>query len=211
MEICMIKYAQSWSGGKDSCYSYWKAISQGLKISYLVNFINVDLKKPVSHGLNPDLIALQAEAMEIPILQKEVTWSTYEDGFIAALQELKQAGIGGLVTGDIYLQEHKDWIEQACNKVNVKPVLPLWNMDTRLILNDFIEAGFKAMITCVNTEFFGKEWLGRQLDNELISELGQYSKKNNIDLIAEPNDKAIQSFNTLLESKKVGACFHLTC
>jgi hypothetical protein len=42
-------------------------------------------------------------------------------------------------------------------------------------------------------------------------ELETFLQKNNIALIAEPNDKAIQSFNTLLESKKVGACFHLTC
>lgn len=42
-------------------------------------------------------------------------------------------------------------------------------------------------------------------------ELKQLLQKNNIALIAEPNDKAIKSFNALLESKKVGACFHLTC
>lgn len=36
-------------------------------------------------------------------------------------------------------------------------------------------------------------------------------KKNNITLIAEPNDQAIHTFNSLLDSKRVGACFHLTC
>lgn len=36
-------------------------------------------------------------------------------------------------------------------------------------------------------------------------------QKSNIALIAEPNDNALKSFNALLENKKVGACFHLTC
>lgn len=42
-------------------------------------------------------------------------------------------------------------------------------------------------------------------------ELETFLQKNNIALIAEPNEKAIKSFNTLFESKKIGACFHLTC
>jgi len=184
----MIEYALSWSGGKDSCYSYWKALSQGYKVNCLLNFINTDAKRPLSHGLNPELIALQAKAMETPIVQKRVTWETYEAGFKAALEELKQEGIKGLITGDIYLQEHKDWIEQACNAVDVKPVLPLWNMDTLQLLKDFVEAGFKAIITSAKTEFFAKDWLGRQLDNNLISELDQYCKRTNIDICGEAGE-----------------------
>ncbi|MBW2179810.1 MAG: hypothetical protein JRG81_05490 [Deltaproteobacteria bacterium] len=42
-------------------------------------------------------------------------------------------------------------------------------------------------------------------------ELGDLLQKNNITLIAEPNDRAIKTFNALLDSKKVSACFHLTC
>ena len=32
-----------------------------------------------------------------------------------------------------------------------------------------------------------------------------------IELIAEPNEKAIKIFNKLPPEKRVGACFHLTC
>ena len=167
----MIKYALSWSGGKDSCYSYWKALSQGLKVNCLLNFVNMDSKRPFSHGLNPELIAQQAKCMKIPIFQKRVTWESYETGFKTALQELKREGIEGLITGDIYLQEHKGWIERACNDVEVKAVLPLWNMNTLQLLNDFVEVGFKAVIVSVKTEFFGQDWLGRQLDKELINQL----------------------------------------
>lgn len=169
----MTEYAASWSGGKDSCFAYWKATSQGLKVSHLLNFINTDSAKAMSHGLDSKLIALQARAMGLPILQPKVTWETYEAGFKDALEKLKLKGITGLVTGDIYLQEHKDWIDRVCGESGVRAVLPLWEMDTVQLLNDFIEAGFKAIIVSVKAKFLGKEWLGRQVDKKLASELGQ--------------------------------------
>lgn len=169
----MTQYVASWSGGKDSCFAYWKAVSQGLKVSHLLNFIHADSTKAMSHGLDSQLIALQARAMGLPILQQKVTWETYEAGFKEALEKLKLKGISGLVTGDICLQEHKDWIDRVCGAVDAKALLPLWGMDSAVLLNDFIEAGFKAVIVSVKAKFLDKEWLGKQVDKKLASELRQ--------------------------------------
>ena len=180
----MTEYAASWSGGKDSCFACWKALSQGLKVRHLLNFINTDSTRAMSHGLDRKLIALQAQAMGLPILQQEVTWETYEAGFKSALGELKLKGITGLITGDIYLQEHKDWIDRVCGESGVKAVLPLWGMDSSRLLADFIEAGFKAIVVSVKAEFFGKEWLGRHVDSKLTSELNRL----NIDVCGEAGE-----------------------
>ena len=51
--------------------------------------------------------------------------------------------------------------------------MPLWGMDSAQLLADFIGTGFKAIIIIVKTEFFGKEWLGRQVDSKLAVELCQ--------------------------------------
>ncbi len=181
----MAEYVASWSGGKDSCLAYWKAISQGLKVSYLLNFVNKDSTRAMSHGLDPKLIALQAQAMQLPIIQQEVTWETYEAGFKAALEKLKLKGFTGLITGDIHLQDHKDWIDRVCAEAGMEAVLPLWNMDTSQLLADFIDAGFKAIIVSVKRELFGKEWLGKQVDDKLASELYQLSERLNIDPCGE--------------------------
>jgi diphthine-ammonia ligase len=169
----MTEYAASWSGGKDSCFACWKATSQDLKVSHLLNFINTDSTKAMSHGLDSQLIALQAQAIGLPMLQQKVTWETYEAGFKDALERLKPKGITGLVTGDIYLQEHKDWIDRVCGEVGIKALLPLWGMDSANILTDFIDAGFKAIIVSVKAKLLGKEWLGRQVNKKLASELDQ--------------------------------------
>jgi uncharacterized protein (TIGR00290 family) len=166
-------YAASWSGGKDSCLAYWKAVSQGLKVSYLLNFISADSERAMSHGLDGKLISLQAEAMGLHIMQQRVTWETYEAGFKNALESLKLQSINGLVTGDIYLQEHKDWIERCCAEVGFSSILPLWETDGGRLLNDFIGAGFKAIVISVKAKLLGQEWLGRQVDKKLVHELSQ--------------------------------------
>ena len=88
----MAKFAALWSGGKDSCFAYWKAISRGLKVSYLLNFVNKEKGKSMSHGLDQKLMAFQAQALELPIIQRGVTWETYEAEFKSALEGLKRRG-----------------------------------------------------------------------------------------------------------------------
>lgn len=169
----MGEYAASWSGGKDSCLACWKAMSRGLKVSYLLNFVNKDSTRAMSHGLDAGILSLQAQAMQLPIIQQRVTWETYEAGFKAALGELKLKGVTGLITGDIYLQPHKDWIDRVCGEAGMEAVLPLWGMDTAQLLTDFIDDGFKATVVSVKTEILGREWLGRQVDGKLAAELRQ--------------------------------------
>ncbi len=195
----MAKYVASWSGGKDSCFAYWKATSQGLKVGYLLNFVNKDSTRAMSHGLDHKLIALQAQAMKLPIIQQKVTWDTYEAGFKAALAELKLKGVTGLVTGDIYLQEHKDWIDRVCGEAGMEAVLPLWQMDTSQLLTDFINAGFKAIVVSVKTEILGKEWLGRPIDSKLATELAEL----NIDPCGEAGEFHTFVYDGPLFSKPV--------
>jgi len=184
----MAKYAASWSGGKDSCFACWKAISQGLKISYLLNILEADSTRSMSHGLNRELVALQSRAIGLSILQQEATWETYEVKFKVALEQLKTRGISGLVTGDIYLQEHKDWTDRVCAEVGLEAVLPLWQMDTAQLLHDFIRAGFKAIVVGVKAEFFDETWLGRQVDDRLAAELKKLAAKSNVDPCGEAGE-----------------------
>ena len=40
----------------------------------------------MSHGLDSKLMVAQSQAIGIPLIQREVTWDTYEDGFKAAMR-----------------------------------------------------------------------------------------------------------------------------
>lgn len=164
--------AVSWSGGKESCFSLYKASLDGFQAHCLLNMITQDAKRSMSHGLDQRLLVAQAEAMGIPIVQREVTWDSYEGGFKDAVAELKQKGVGGVVFGDIDLQEHRDWIERVCDELGVTPLMPLWGDEPERILTGFVDASFEAVVVTAKAEFFDQNWLGRKVDHRFIKELG---------------------------------------
>ena len=176
-----MSYISSWSGGKDSCFACYKAIGEGHNISHLLNFISKEYKRVSFHGTEAKLIQLQAEAIGIPLLQKETTWNGYEQEFKDAVKSLMPNGVKGIVFGDIYLQEHKDWVERVCGELGIEAIEPLWGQDPERVLLEFIDAGFEATIVSAKSELFDDKWIGRKVDRELLSHL----KDNNIDLCGE--------------------------
>ena len=110
----------------------------------------------------------------------------YEKDFKSLILKLKKnEGIKGVVFGDIYLKEHKDWIDKVCKQIEVIPVMPLWGRDTGELANEIIKDGFKAIIVSTRKELLGKEWLGREIDFRLIKE---FKKMGNIDLCGEKGE-----------------------
>lgn len=106
----------SWSGGKDSCLACYKAIQEGYEVKFLLNFISKEYKRCCFHGIEARLLKLQAELIGIPLIQKEVgpDMKEYEKEFKKAVEELKLKGIKGMVFGDVYLEEHRSWVERVC-------------------------------------------------------------------------------------------------
>ncbi|MCM8758079.1 MAG: ATP pyrophosphatase, partial [Candidatus Omnitrophica bacterium] len=101
--------ACSWSSGKDSCLSLYRAIQKGYKIVYLFNFISYEYGRVSFHGTKSNLVKLQAEALDISLIQKETTKDNYDEVFRKTLKELKEMNINQIVRGDIHLQDLQDW------------------------------------------------------------------------------------------------------
>ena len=176
----------SWSGGKETSLSCYKAMqSKDIKITYLLNMVSSDGKHSRSHGVNSSLLQLQAEAIGIPIVQRRTTWKTYEEEFKKATSSFKKEGITVGVFGDIDVQEHRDWVERVCKDVGMVPLLPLWKERRERLLKEFIALGFKAIIVATQAEFLGKEWLGRRIDKKFVKELKAIG---NIDLCGEKGE-----------------------
>ncbi len=176
-----MSYIASWSGGKDSCFACYEAILNGYDISYLVNFISKKHKRVSSHGTEAKLIRLQAEAIGIPLLQKETTWNGYEQEFKESVKSLIPSGVEGMVFGDIYLQEHKDWTERVCRDLGIEAIQPLWGKNPEKIFLGFIDAGFEATIVSAKSDLLNEEWIGRKVNGEFL----KYLKENNIDVCGE--------------------------
>jgi len=177
----------SWSGGKEtslSCYRIMK--KEDVKVACLLNMVSEDGRHSRSHGIRAELLKTQAEAMGIPLLQRKTTWKTYEEEFKKAVLDLKRQGIQAGIFGDIDLQEHRDWVERVCKEIEVEPILPLWKGKREDLLKEFIRAGFKAIVVATNADFLGREWLGRQINEEFIEDLK--ASKIEVDLCGEKGE-----------------------
>jgi len=161
-----------WSGGKDSCFACYKAKISGHKILGLFNFTDAESNKSLSHGLPAKLIVKQAGLIGIRLVQKAMPKEEYETEFKSLISEWKKKeGIEGIVFGDIYLKEHKDWIDRVCRELKVKAILPLWDRDTKELILEILDSGFKSIVVATKADLLGKEWLGRSLNKKFIQEL----------------------------------------
>ncbi|MDY6843795.1 MAG: diphthine--ammonia ligase [Thermodesulfobacteriota bacterium] len=185
--MCVNKreYFCSWSGGKESALSLYRAQQKGIPIRFLVTMVHPDGKISRSHGIKSYLLEQQAEAMGIPLVQGRAGWDTYEEEFKKVIQGLRKNNIGGGIFGDIDIEEHRDWVERICRDIDMKAILPLWEGKREELLEEFIQTGFKALVVVTNSDFLGKEWLGRQINKEFVKEL---RRLENIDLCGEKGE-----------------------
>ena len=154
-----MKVFSSWSGGKECALATYEAISQGHEVLYLLNFISENGERSRSHGTKAGVLALQAEAIGIPLVQVKTSWEGYEQNFKKAVGELKDKGIEGGVFGDIDLEEHREWVEKVCGEVGIKAFLPLWGAKPEKLIDELLTLKFRAMVvaTRLDENFLGKE------------------------------------------------------
>ncbi|HHV65318.1 MAG TPA: diphthine--ammonia ligase [Peptococcaceae bacterium] len=157
----------SWSGGKDSCLAFYRAVQQGGLPCYLVTIME-NSERSKSHYLPAKLLKEQAKALGVPLLSRSAKWEEYEAVFLDVLQDLKNQGIQAGVFGDIDLQSHRDWVERVCAEAGFEAYEPLWKAARKDLLREFIEEGFQAVVIAVKEGALGKEFLGKHLDWELI-------------------------------------------
>ena len=165
-----MKVFSSWSGGKECALATYKATSQGHEVSYLLNFISEDGERSRSHGTKASILALQAEAIGIPLIQVQTSWEDYEENFKKAVRELQDKGIEGGVFGDMDLEEHREWVERVCSEVGIKAFLPLWGIKAEDLIEEFLRLKFEAIIVATRLE---KNLLGKVLDKALVRQISK--------------------------------------
>ena len=147
-------------------------MKSGLEIGFLFTMLGEDGSTSASHGLNREILDIQANAVGIPIIYGKTTVGTYEEEFKKIIRNQKDLlGIQGGVFGDINLQEHKDWIDRVCSDIGIKPFFPLWHEDYEKLLNEFIGNGFEAMIVSAKINTIEQEWIGRRFDWKFVKYL----------------------------------------
>ena len=165
----------AWSGGKDSSYALHQIILEDkYEVMYLLTTLNHEFKRISMHGVREELLDIQSDAIGIPQLKVwlyEASYESYEKQMEEMLLKAKSEGIETVIFGDIFLEDLKEYREKNLEKVGMKAVFPLWKKDTSMLINDFINSGFKTITCCVNDAFFNEDWVGKEIDESFILNL----------------------------------------
>lgn len=165
------KFIGSYSGGKDSTLAIYRAISQGMEPIELITTYNLDKERSWFHGIPQPLLDRISKEMNIPISLIKTTGEEYAQNFEKKLKEAKEAGAEFCVFGDIDLEEHLKWCTDRCIAAGIEAYFPLWQESRKKLVYEFIDAGFKTIITVVDTKRMPEKFLGQILTRELADDI----------------------------------------
>lgn len=165
------KFIASFSGGKDSVLALYKAMKAGEALGLIV-MLEEEGKRSRSHGLPPELIHAQAKSIGLPVYTAAASWTDYEKVFMQLLEKAKNQGAEVLVTGDLDIPPQGCWHEKVTKNAGLKLGMPLWEMNHREAVEEFINLGFETIIVTVNLSLgMSEDDLGRPLTHEFVKEL----------------------------------------
>lgn len=162
-----------WSGGKDSAFALYRALSTGeFEILALLTTINSAYSRVSMHGVREDLMDVQAKHIGISLYKVYIpevcTNEEYEKQMEEAMLFWKERGVSHVIFGDIFLEDLKRYREEKLDKVGMKAVFPLWKEDTTELLSGFLKLGFKTMICAGSCKNINEDIVGETLSEEIV-------------------------------------------
>lgn len=168
-----MKFAASYSGGKESNLAIHKAVLQGHEPIALITTFTTDADRSHSHGLSEEVLGSVSDALGIPLWLVKTSGEEYALNFERALQRAMDNGAEACVFGDVDIEGHLAWCTERCEAVGIKAMFPLWGKSRREVVYDLVDSGFVANIATVNTEHLHDDILGKRLTKDLAEEIAE--------------------------------------
>ena len=194
----------NWSGGKDSTLALYKVLqNKSFDIRYLLTTFNEEADRISMHGVRSELLLTQAESLGIPVKPVQLPVSSdmqaYEAVMNTAIHELKSEGIRDCIFGDIFLEDLRTYREQKLQEVAISAHFPLWKRDTRELVHEFIELGFKTIVVCVDSSKLDESFAGKVIDRQFLADLPE-----NVDPCGENGEFHTFVFDGPIFQKPIG-------
>jgi len=172
----MEKILFTWSGGKDSALALYELQkSRQFEVAALITTLTTDYQRVSMHGVRNALLNQQVESLGLPLemiqISKDFSNEEYEAKISAMFKLYREKGVSSVAFGDIFLEDLRTYREDSLAKAGLKGLFPLWKRDTEELALKFIELGFKAVISCVDSELLDRSFAGRVFDKKFLSEL----------------------------------------
>jgi uncharacterized protein (TIGR00290 family) len=168
-------FALSWSGGKDSALALWMLRRAQLEPEALITTVTEGYERISMHGVRRELLAQQAEALGIPLVEVMIPPGCVNDVYEARMAEAFAAaplfGVEAVAFGDLFLEDVRAYREERLAAGGRRGLFPLWGRDTTALAREFLEAGFEATLVCVDPRALDPAFAGRAYDELLLAEL----------------------------------------
>ena len=194
------------SGGKDSLYSMYLMYKRNFEITCIATITSKNKDSYMYHTPNVDLVKLQAESLNLPLIEKETEGIKEQelDALEKALQEAKERfAVQGIVTGALYSSYQRERVEKVADRLGLKVFSPLWHMDQEYEMRDIIKKGFTIVLSSVAAYGLDKSWLGRELNLKDIDKLVELKNKYGLNVAGEGGEFESLVIDMPLFKKKI--------
>ena len=170
------KVVFTWSGGKDSAMALYELQKvYNYEILALLTTITAGYDRISMHGVRNRLLEQQIESLGFSLeriyINKDSSNEEYEVKMKNALLRYRAQGVSLVAFGDIFLEDLRRYREENLLRIGLKGIFPLWRRDTTTLAHTFIDLGFKAVISCIDSKYLDKSFAGRVFDKQFLSEL----------------------------------------
>jgi diphthine-ammonia ligase len=193
------------SGGKDSTLALHKAAEKE-EVTCLITLVSQNKESYMFHTPNIDVTALQAEALDLPIINKLTDGKPEEelkDLEEAIAQAVKRFKIEGVVTGAVESVYQAARIQLICNRLDLWCFNPLWKKNQKALLEEVVTNGFQAVISGIFAYPLDKRWLGKLIDVDLIEKLVALSNEYGLSPSGEGGEIETTVLDAPLFKKKI--------
>ncbi len=166
----------NWSSGKDSALALYKTLQEDqFEITSLLTSINKEFQRISMHGVHVSLLEKQAESLGFPLIKmelpKEPSMEEYREIMSKTMNNLQSQGVTHSIFGDIFLEDLRKYREDQLQSIGMEGIFPLWEIDTTNLIHEFLDLGFKTIVTCVNETYLDQSFAGRIIDKDFIKDL----------------------------------------
>lgn len=163
-----------WSGGKDSAMALYELRKvRRYEVVALLSTVTEEHDRVSMHDVRRLLLEKQAKEVGLPLdkvyIPKNGRNETYACRMQEALSKYQRDGISLVAFGDIFLEDLRQYRERNLSRLGMKGYFPLWKRDTGELVSDFIDAGFKGIVTCVDSRVLDKTLLGSPINRRFVS------------------------------------------
>ena len=200
MKLCSL-----FSGGKDSTMAMYKAMEEH-QVAVMLTMLPERDDSYMFHYPNIELTKFQAEAMEIPLVQKKTSGKPPQENIdlVNSLAEIKEEfNIEGIVAGAVRSNYQYNIVSNACKELKLELIAPYWQHSHGELIRNAVAAGFEMVIVGVAAHGLDDSWLGRKLDAKALEELKKLSKKFGIDIGGEGGEYETFVINGPIFKKKI--------